>query len=69
MGKMKELYMEIRDQYGDELPEDFSLAQHQLQKELEYEELREIEERLKQSQTPVNRDEKDSSGSSETEEV
>lgn len=69
MGKMKELYMEIRDQYGDELPEDFSLAQHQLQKELEYEELREIEERLKQSQTSSNRDAENTSGSSETEEV
>ena len=69
MGKMKELYMEIRDQYGDELPEDFSLAQHQLKKELEYEELREIEERLKQSQTSSNRDAENTSGSSETEKV
>jgi hypothetical protein len=69
MGKMKELYMEIRNEYGDELPEDFSLAQHQLQKELEYEELREIEERLKQNQTSSNRDAENTSGSSETEEV
>jgi predicted nuclease with TOPRIM domain len=69
MGRMKELYMEIREEYGDELPEDFSLAQHQLKKELEYEELREIEERLKQSQASVNRDEKDSFGSSENEKV
>jgi hypothetical protein len=69
MGRMKELYMELREEYGDELPEDFSLAEHQLKKELEYEELREIEERLKQSQTPVNRDEKDSSGSSENEKI
>jgi len=69
MGRMKELYMEIREEYGDELPEDFSLAEHQLKKELEYEELREIEERLKQSQAPVNRDEKDSSRSSENEEI
>jgi len=69
MGRMKELYMEIREEYGDELPEDFSLAQHQLKKELEYEELREIEERLKQSQASVNRDEKNSSGSSENEKI
>lgn len=69
MGKMKELYMELREEYGDELPEDFSLAEHQLKKELEYEELREIEERLKQSQTPSKRDAENSSGSSETEEV
>jgi hypothetical protein len=66
---MKELYMEIREEYGDELPEDFSLAEHQLKKELEYEELREIEERLKKSQAPVNRDEKDSSRSSKTKEI
>jgi hypothetical protein len=69
MGRMKELYMEIREEYGDELPEDFSLAQHQLKKELEYEELREIKEKLKQSQASVNRDEKNSSGSSETKKI
>lgn len=69
MGRMKELYMEIREEYGDELPEDFSLAEHQLKKELEYEELREIEKKLKQSQASVNRDEKNSSGSSENEKV
>jgi beta-phosphoglucomutase-like phosphatase (HAD superfamily) len=69
MGRMKELYMELMEEYGYELPEDFSLAEHQLKKELEYEELREIEERLKQSQASVNRDEKDSSRSSETKEI
>ena len=69
MGRMKELYMEIREEYGDELPEDFSLAEHQLKKELEYEELREIKEKLKQSQASVNRDEKNSSGSSETKKI
>jgi hypothetical protein len=35
----------------------------------ESKQLAEIEERLKQSQTPVNRDEKDSSGSSENEKI
>lgn len=47
MGRMKELYIEIREQYGDELPQDFSLGQYQLKKELEYAELREIEEEIK----------------------
>ena len=62
MGRMKELYMEIKEQYGDELPEDFSLAEHQLKKELEYEEIREIEKRLKQSQSTSTDDAKDLSG-------
>jgi hypothetical protein len=47
MGKMKELYMELREKFGDELPEDFSLAEYQFKKELEYEEIREMEERFK----------------------
>jgi len=62
MGRMKELYMEIKEQYGDELPEDFSLGQYQLKKELEYEEIREIEKRLKQSQSTSTDDAKDLSG-------
>jgi predicted nuclease with TOPRIM domain len=62
MGRMKELYMEIREEYGDELPEDFSLGQYQLKKELEYEEIREIEERLKQSQSTSTDDAKGLSG-------
>jgi predicted nuclease with TOPRIM domain len=62
MGRMKELYMEIKEQYGDELPEDFSLGQYQLKKELEYEEIREIEERLKQSQSTSTDDAKGLSG-------
>lgn len=69
MGRMKEVYMELMEKYGERLPEEFSLVEYQLKKELEYEELREIEERLKQSQVPVNRDEKDSSGSSENEKI
>jgi len=62
MGRMKELYIEIKEQYGDELPEDFSLAEHHLKKELEYEEIREIEKRLKQSQSTSTDDAKDLSG-------
>jgi len=62
MGRMKELYMEIKEQYGDELPEDFSLGQYQLKKESEYEEIREIEKRLKQSQSTSTDDAKGLSG-------
>jgi len=62
MGRMKELYMEIREEYGNELPEDFSLGQYQLKKELEYEEIREIEKRLKQSQSTSTDDAKGLSG-------
>jgi predicted nuclease with TOPRIM domain len=62
MGRMKELYMEIREEYGNELPEDFSLGQYQLKKELEYEEIREIEKRLKQSQSTSTDDAKGFSG-------
>jgi hypothetical protein len=69
MGRMKELYMELMQKYGEKLPEDFSLVEYQLKKELEYEEIREIEERFKQSQTSVNRDEKNSSGNSEIKEI
>lgn len=58
MGRMKELYMDLMEQYG-RVPEDFSLAEHNLKKELEYEELREIEERLKQSQSTSRDDAED----------
>jgi hypothetical protein len=62
MGRMKELYMELMQKYGDKLPEDFSLVEYQLKKELEYEEIREIEERLKQSQSTSTDDTKGLSG-------
>jgi predicted nuclease with TOPRIM domain len=62
MGRMKELYMELMQKYGEKLPEDFSLVEYQLKKELEYEEIREIEERLKQSQSTSNDDTKGLSG-------
>jgi predicted nuclease with TOPRIM domain len=62
MGRMKELYIEIREKYGDELPQDFSLGQYQLKKELEYEEIREIEKRFKQSQSTSTNDSKGLSG-------
>ena len=61
MGRMKELYMELMEEYG-RVPEDFSLAEHNLKKELEYEELREIEERLKESQDTSRNDAEDVSG-------
>ena len=61
MGRMKELYMDLMEQYG-RVPEDFSLAEHNLKKELEYEELREIEERLKQSQSTGRNDAEDVPG-------
>ena len=47
MGRMKEVYMELREEFGDELPEGFNLAEYKLKKELEYAELREIEEKIK----------------------
>jgi predicted nuclease with TOPRIM domain len=59
MGRMKELYMELMQKYGEKLPEDFSLVEYQLKKELEYEEIREIEERFKQSQSTNTDDAKD----------
>jgi predicted nuclease with TOPRIM domain len=62
MGRMKELYMELMQKYGEKLPEDFSLVEYQLKKELEYEEIREIEERLKQSQSTSTDDTKGLSG-------
>lgn len=62
MGRMKEVYMQIREEYGDQIPEDFSLAEYNLKKELEYEELREIEERLKKSQSTSTDDAKGMSG-------
>jgi predicted nuclease with TOPRIM domain len=62
MGRMKELYMELIQKYGEKLPEDFSLVEYQLKKELEYEEIREIEERLKQSQSTSTDDAKGLSG-------
>jgi predicted nuclease with TOPRIM domain len=62
MGRMKELYMELMQKYGEKLPEDFSLVEYQLKKELEYEEIREIEERFKQSQSTNTDDAKGLSG-------
>lgn len=62
MGRMKEIYIEIKEKYGDKLPEDFSLGQYQFNKELEYEEIREIEERFKQSQSTSTNDAKGLSG-------
>jgi predicted nuclease with TOPRIM domain len=62
MGRMKEIYIEIKEKYGDKLPEDFSLGQYQFNKELEYEEIREIEERFKQSQSTSTNDSKGLSG-------
>lgn len=68
MGRMKELYMDLMEQYG-RVPEDFSLAEHNLKKELEYEELREIEERLNASKSTSGDDAKDVSGDQSTEKV
>lgn len=62
MGRMKEIYIEIKEKYGDKLPEDFSLGQYQFNKELEYEEIREIEKRFKQSQSTSTNDSKGLSG-------
>lgn len=68
MGRMKELYMELMEEYG-RIPEDFSLAEHYLKKELEYEELREIEEWLKESQSTSTDDAKDVFGDQSPEKV
>jgi hypothetical protein len=69
MGRMKDVYMQIREEYGDQLPEDFSLAEYMLKKELEYEEIREIEQRLIESQKTSPDDAKDTSGSESSEKV
>jgi len=68
MGRMKELYMELKEKYGV-VPEDFSLAEYNLKKEYEYEELREIEERLKQSQNTNSNDAENASGDKGSEKV
>lgn len=46
MGKMKEIYIDLVNKYG-KVPDGFSLAEYQLQKEMEIAEQQEIEERLK----------------------
>jgi len=69
MGRMKDVYMQIREEYGDQLPEDFSLAEYMLKKELEYEEIREIEQRLIESQKTSPDDAKDTSGGESSEKV
>lgn len=58
MGRMKEIYIEIKEKYGDKLPEDFSLGQYQFNKELEYAELREIEEEIKKVKSSGSEDAK-----------
>lgn len=60
--------MELMEEYG-RIPEDFSLAEHYLKKELEYEELREIEEWLKESQSTSTDDAKDVFGDQSPEKV
>ena len=62
MGKMKEIFMEIRNEEGN-VPDDFSLAEYMLKKEMEYAELKEIEERLAREQEST--DDKSSQGESD----
>lgn len=69
MGRMKEVYMELMEKYKGRLPDEFSLAEYNLKKELEYEELREIEERLNASQSTSGDDAKDVSGDQSPEKV
>ena len=64
MGRMKEVYMELREEFGDELPEGFNLAEYKLKKELEYAELREIEEEIKKVKSTRSTDAENALGDS-----
>lgn len=47
MGRMKEIYIEVINRYG-EIPDGFSLAEYNLKKKMEELEQQELEEKLKQ---------------------
>jgi len=68
MGRMKDVYMQIREEYGDQLPEDFSLAEYMLKKQIEDAEQQEIFEKLEREKTSTN-DAKDASGSESSKKV
>jgi predicted nuclease with TOPRIM domain len=65
---MKDVYMQIREKYGDQLPEDFSLAEYMLKKQIEDAEQQEIFEKLEREKASAN-DAKDTSGSESSEKV
>lgn len=51
MGRMKDVYMQVMEEYGNVLPEGFSLGEYMFKKELENAELQEIEERLEREKS------------------
>ena len=46
MGRMKDVYMQVMEEYGNVLPNGFSLAEYMMKKQLEDAEQQEMFERL-----------------------
>ena len=64
MGKMKELFMEIRQRYDDEIPDDFSLRDYLYVKKMENEEWQRKEEEFTRKENNKNDAKLDDSGGS-----
>lgn len=68
MGRMKDVYMEVMEKYGSVLPEDFSLGEYMLKKQIEDAEQQEMFEKLEREKASEDSPE-DVSGDKDTDEV
>jgi hypothetical protein len=68
MGRMKDVYMQVIEEYGNVLPNGFSLAEYMMKKQLEDAEQQEMFEKLEREKTGKDSTE-DVSGDKDTDEV
>jgi hypothetical protein len=68
MGRMKDVYMEVMEEYGNVLPNGFSLAEYMMKKQLEDAEQQEMFEKLEREKASEDSPE-DVSGDKGTDEV
>ena len=68
MGRMKDVYMQVMEEYGNVLPNGFSLAEYMMKKQLEDAEQQEMFERLEREKAGKDSTE-DVSGDKGTDEV
>lgn len=68
MGRMKDVYMQVMEEYGNVLPNGFSLAEYMMKKRLEDAEQQEMFEKLEREKASQDSSE-DVSGDKGTDEV
>ena len=68
MGRMKDVYMQVIEEYGNVLPNGFSLAEYMMKKQLEDAEQQEMFEKLEREKASEDSPE-DVSGDKGTDEV